>query len=149
MISDTDSSAQDIRRTAMNLLARREHGFNELVSKLGLRFPEEQVIAQLERLREEGLQCDHQFVESFINSRKQRGFGPIRLRMDLLQRRIDSELISEYLCQDDEGWYELAYNLKERKFGNDQPEDYRQRVKQLRYLVQRGFTMAQANRCLS
>ena len=149
MASGMDSLAQGIRRSAMNLLARREHGFNELVNKLRLRYPKEQVVVQIDRLREEGLQSDHRFVESFINSRQQRGYGPIRLRMELLQRQVESELIDEYLHQDDESWYELAYNLKQRKFGTDFPSDYRQRAKQLRYLVQRGFTMNQASRCFS
>lgn len=144
----TDSLAQNIRRAAMNLLARREHGFNELVTKLGLRFPKEQIVQQIERLRDEGLQNDHRFVESFINSRRYR-YGPVRIRMDLLQRRIDSELIDEYLFQDDESWYELACELKERKFGPDTPADYKQRSKQLRYLVQKGFALSQASRCFS
>ena len=133
----------------MNLLARREHSFNELVSKLSLRYPKEQVIVQVDRLREEGLQSDDRFVESFINSRQQRGYGPIRLRMDLLQRQVEPVLIDEYLCRDDESWYELAYNLKQRKFGRDSPSDYQQRTKQMRYLVQRGFTMSQASKCFS
>ena len=64
------SFVKDIRRSAMNLLARREHGFNELVLKLSQRFPKDRAVEQVDRLQKEGLQSDDRFVESFLNSRQ-------------------------------------------------------------------------------
>ena len=41
-----------IRLAAMDLLARREHSFKELVQKLSARFQEEDIFPALEKLRD-------------------------------------------------------------------------------------------------
>ena len=139
MSSEAESCVTDIRRSAMNLLARREHGFNELIRKLSRFYPVDEIIPQIERLRDDGLQSDGRFVESYINARRQKGYGPVRLKMELQQRGISSELLEEYLFEDDEDWFVMALEIRERKFGVESPSDYKQRVKQMRYLMQRGF----------
>lgn len=149
MSSETESCAKDIRRSAMNLLARREHGFGELVRKLSRYYPSDDITPQIERLRDEGLQNDGRFVESYINARKQKGNGPVRLKMELQQRGIPYELLEEYLFEDDEGWLAMAIDIRERKFGVELPSDYKQRVKQMRYLMQRGFNNNQISQCFS
>ena len=107
----------------MDLLARREHGFTELNRKLSVRFPQELVIEALTRLREERLQSDDRFVESYVYSRQQRGYGPVRIKSELFQKGIDSELIGQYLLEQDDHWDELAKEVKERKFGASAPRD--------------------------
>lgn len=148
MNPEAESLAKDIRRSAMNLLARREHGFDELVRKLGRCFPSAEIIPQIECLRNEGLQDDGRFVESYINARKQKGYGPVRLKMELQQRGISCELFEEFLSEDDD-WLAMAIKIRERKFGIESPSDYKQRVKQMRYLMQRGFNNHQISQCLN
>ena len=148
MNPEAEFCAKDIRRSAMNLLARREHGFDELVRKLRQYYPADEITPQIETLREEGLQDDGRFVESYINARSQRGYGPIRLKMELQQRGVSGDLLEQYLFEDDEDWYIMAMDIRVRKFGPALPSDYKQRVKQMRYLMQRGFNNNQINRCL-
>lgn len=143
MSADAAQLAKDIRRSAMDLLARREHGFKELVRKLSVRFPQESVIDALTRLREERLQNDERFVESYVYSRQQRGYGPVRIKSELFQKGIDSELIGQYLLEHDDHWDELAKEVKERKFGASTPRDNKERARQTRFLAQRGFSMSQ------
>ena len=149
MSSKAESCAKDIRRSAMNLLTRREHGFDELVRKLSRYYSADEVIPQIERLRREGLQNDGRFVESYINARKQKGYGPVRLKMELQQRGVSGVLLEEYLFEDDDGWYFIAADIRRRKFGVNLPSDYKQRMKQMRYLMQRGFNNCQINRCFN
>ena len=148
MSPDTDTLAKSVRLAAMNLLARREHSFRELARKLALRFPEEIVLEQLSRLREEKLQSDERFVESFVYSRQQKGYGPVRIRSELYQKGVSSELMEEYLIEGDECWEQIAAEIRCKKFGDAVPDDYKLRAKQQRYLMQRGFNAGQINTCL-
>lgn len=50
--------------------------------KLAMRFPEELVRNEVVRLREEGLQSDSRFVESYVYSKRNKGDGPIRMDQD-------------------------------------------------------------------
>ncbi len=143
MSAEAAQLAKDIRRSAMDLLARREHGFTELVRKLSVRFPQASVIEALTCLREEQLQNDERFVESYVYSRQQRGYGPVRIKSELFQKGIDSELIGQYLLEQEEHWNELARDVKERKFGSQPPGDAKERARQSRFLAQRGFSMSQ------
>ena len=53
----------ECRNKAMNLLARREHGFIELVDKLGVKGFEKSLSTEVvSRLRTEGLQSDERFI---------------------------------------------------------------------------------------
>lgn len=134
---------KDIRRAAMDLLARREHGFSELERKLSVRFPREMVVAVLTRLQQERLQSDERFVESYVYSRRQRGFGPVRIRSELLQKGLESELITQHLqCYQDD-WTTLVRKIKEQKFGTRQPASARERARQIRFLTGRGFSLEQ------
>ncbi|WP_257285632.1 regulatory protein RecX [Endozoicomonas sp. SESOKO1] len=143
MSDEVIQTVKDVRRAAMDLLARREHGFTELFRKLSGRFPRALVVEALNRLREERLQSDDRFVESYVYSRQQRGYGPVRIKSELFQKGIDSELIGQYLLEQDDHWYELAKTAKVRKFGASAPRDNKDRARQSRFLAQRGFSMSQ------
>lgn len=85
-----------VRRTAMDLLARREHGRVELTRKLRQRGAEAEMIeTALDRLTEEGLLSEARYLESFVSYRARSGYGPLRIREELSQRglqRADIEL---------------------------------------------------------
>ncbi|WP_299733297.1 regulatory protein RecX [uncultured Endozoicomonas sp.] len=149
MSVETLQTVKDVRRAAMDLLARREHGFKELARKLSSRFPSELVTEALTRLREERLQSDDRFVESFVYSRTQRGYGPVRIKSELFQKGVDRDLVSQYLFEQDEHWNELAKEIKEKKFGESKPENVKERARQTRFLAQRGFSMGQIYSALS
>jgi hypothetical protein len=66
-----------VRRTAMDLLARREHGRVELTRKLRQRGAEAEMIeTALDRLTEEGLLSEARYLESFVSYRARSGYGP-------------------------------------------------------------------------
>src|SRR6218665_4142189 len=78
-----------VRRTAMDLLARREHGRVELTRKLRQRgAPPELIEPALDRLAEEGLLSEARYLESFISYRARSGYGPARIREELGQRGL-------------------------------------------------------------
>ncbi len=132
------------RKKAMNYLARREYGRLELQGKLeGAGFGTETARVAVDRLACEGLQCDRRFVESFIQSRINQGKGPVRIRLDLGERKLDAGLIDEVLSECDQDWRALARQTREKKFGPELPVEFEEKARQMRFLQYRGFETGQ------
>ena len=132
---------QSIRNTAMNLLARREHSANELLQKLKLRdFDQSDILPAIEELQADNLQSDVRFTESFVNQRVNAGYGPIKIRHELRQKAVAEELVDSFLEKFDGEWQERLLQQKMRKFGAEIPADYSQKMKQARFLQNRGFS---------
>lgn len=141
-----------IRRAAMDLLTRREHSSHELLTKLSRKFSKlaevdeldpdvftDLIVAQISILTSEKLQSDERFVESFINGRKSQGKGPLRIRQELEQRKVSSDLVAEYLDDSDEYWMELARGVYRKKFAGKAVASYEEKAKRLRFMLYRGF----------
>jgi len=130
-----------IRNTAMNLLARREHSANELMQKLKRRdHSEDEIFAVIETLQADNLQSDTRFTESFINQRVNAGFGPIKIRHELRQKGVNEELVNLFLENYDGEWRENMIQQRIRKYGAEIPTDYSLKMKQARFLQNRGFS---------
>ena len=140
-MTDSQSQGSLIRMKAMDLLARREHSFFELKSKLLKKdFKEEQVVSELNQLIDDNLLSDSRFTEAFISSRKEQGKGPLRIESELQARGIDEALISSHLMNvDDNEWSKIAYDALEKKLGKGKQVDYDKKLKFMRFLSNRGF----------
>jgi regulatory protein len=148
---DARSSDQgEARRKAMQRLARREYGKEELVKKL-LDDGYEPAVARaaVDRLQAECLQDDRRFAASFIRSRIGQGKGPVRIRADLQQRGIDPAFADELLAGCGEDWPGLARRVRDRKYGEEPPADFREKARQMRFLQYRGFESWQIRAAVS
>jgi len=135
-----------VRKSALDLLARREHSTQELRRKLVSRnFEPEQVESTVTALVSEGLLDNARFAESFVHSRYQRGHGPQKIRAELRERGVDDGLIAECLDDSNLHWSELVEQVRKKRFGPEPPADFRERSRQMRFLQQRGFTYDQIN----
>jgi len=134
---------QSLNERAMNLLARREHSVAELVTKLSIDFEYDDIIIAINKLTEKNLQSDQRFAENYLRYRSQRGFGYQKIRQELKERGVDAGLISETCAESDIDWFALAADARCKRFGEQQPEDYKERAKQQRFLQSRGFTHEQ------
>lgn len=146
-------TAVDVRRAAMDLLARREHSYRELFDKLQRMFgtpvpppdaedgpPLRAVIGEaLDRLRAEGLQSDARYAESFVVSRAQRLYGPVRIRIELRERGLDEAAIEAAFAGADVDWHGNLQKLLFDKFGPKPAADIRERARRMRFLQYRGF----------
>jgi len=129
-----------IRVKAMDYLARRDYGRDELVGKLvKAGFDADQAATEVGRLTEEGLQSDRRFAESFVQSRINQGKGPVRIRQELKERGLASSTIDGALNESGEEWFELARHVRTRKFGAECPQDFKEKARQMRFLLYRGF----------
>jgi regulatory protein len=144
------SSPLEARKKAMDYLARREYGQKELVRKLANAGYDHAVAdAAVKQLTADGLQDDRRFVELFIQSRINQGKGPVRVQAELGQKGLPGGLVDQVLDDTEVDWYELASNVKVRKFGSDVPKDYKTKAKQMRFLQQRGFEQSHIQSAVS
>ena len=128
---------------ALDLLARREHSARELCHKLEIRgFESGHIEAALEQLTSKGLLNEQRFVESYVHSRIQRGYGCVRIRAELRERGVE---LTDWSPDEEIDWFELAAAARQKRFGAGQPKDYREKTKQMRFLQRRGFTNEQIN----
>ena len=138
-----------LRRTAMDLLARREHSRAELADKLRRRFEVDAELIEpvLDQLRADNLQSDERFTEAYVRYRRSRGVGPLLIRQELRARKVDPELLESHLDISSEQWLETLGEVIERKRrpGADTPAG---RQKLYRFCLSRGFTASQINTCL-
>lgn len=138
----------DVRRAAMDLLARREYGRSELAGRLAAKaLPETLVEPVLDALAAEGLQSDARYAESFVGARANRGQGPVRIRLELERRGVAGELVDAALAEAGD-WDALAAAARVRKFGAKPPADFREKARQARFLQYRGFTAEQVRAAL-
>jgi regulatory protein len=130
--------ANELRRQAIRLLARREHTRAELARKLAAHGTQEEIMAVLAELESSQLQSDSRAAESYLRSHAER-LGGARLRQDLKTRGVADDLIAAQLAPGvlpDE--LERARDVWRRRFA-EVPADQREWARQARFLQYRGF----------
>ena len=125
----------------MKLLARREHSARELARKLAARgYAADDVADTLAALAAKSLLSDERFCESYVHHRITRGYGPLRIRHELVQRGVDAQLIEQVLDQADVDWRRHLAEVRAGKFGSRMPAGFTEQARQGRFLQQRGFS---------
>ena len=127
----------------MDLLARREHSVVELERKLRAReFDDDAIATVIDGLRRDRLLSDERFVEAYVHQRGNAGVGPIKIGYELKQKGVDDCLIEAHVDPRDAAWDESMMQQRVRRFGEVIPDDYAARMKQARFLQNRGFSPA-------
>ena len=139
-IVPVDQPSKMARSKAMSLLARREHSARELSDKLVRKgIDAESASEAITKLTAEGLQSDSRFTENYCRSRTAKGFGPRRIRLELQERGISTELANEYIDASDSHWRTLAQQQLQKKFNLLAATDLHQLATMKRFLDYRGF----------
>lgn len=135
---------REARDCALRLLGRREHSADELMRKLCQRgyapAVVETVIAELARER---WQSDERYAAELIHHRRKQGYGPLRIHAELRQHGMEGVLGNPQLQWDDADWAELAQRARTKRFGACSSLSLRERERQFRFLLNRGFTRDQ------
>lgn len=133
-----------LRERALALLARREHSRAELARKLSAHGEADEIAALLDALEQERLLSDDRFAESLRNTRQGR-YGSLRLRQELRDKGVAAGRIAEEVERARAADLEAARAVWDKKFGTP-PTDARDRARQMRFLLGRGFPMEVAVR---
>jgi len=134
----------------MQYLARREHSCSELHDKLLKKGCAEALAAEtVNQLEQERLVSDDRFMESLIQTRRSRGYGPLRIQKELQEKGVTAEAIERWLDVSGREWLEDIRRVQRKKFGARLPKSYPERARQARFLQHRGFTYDQIQKVLN
>jgi regulatory protein len=120
-----------LKARALRLLSTREHSRMELARKLARH-------ALLDFLEKNNWLSEERFSESLIHRRSAR-YGNARIVAELQQHGIKGEALSELKAGLAEDETARCCEVWRRKFGA-LPQDAQERSKQMRFLLQRGFS---------
>ena len=124
----------------LKMLMRREHSRLELFQKLQTKgFDVDVVNNSISKLVEQNYQSDDRFSEEFIQMRFNQGKGPVKIASELKMRGVNTFDLSVF------DWFQLAKEIRQRKFGDLPSLDFKETAKQKRFLQSRGFTLDQIN----
>lgn len=133
-----------IYQKALNYLARRDHSRQELKHKLKTKgYAKELISTVIQSLVEDGAINESRFAENFIFWRREKGYGPERISMELLAKGIDQTIIGEHIHLTDNAWITAASRIWHKHFKGKLATDFKTRSKQIRFLLYRGFTRDQ------
>jgi regulatory protein len=134
----------------MDLLARREHSSQEILTKLQRRFrtavvTEDMFHDVIGTLTSEGLLSNERYAQSMARQLIGRGSGPKKLTYELKQKGCDPQSALDSAFPDGVDWFALAEELYDRKFGHktlpaEWQEKQKERAKRGRFMASRGFS---------
>ena len=142
------STEQSLKARALTYLARREYTRAELEAKLS-KYSEDtaEIRSILEEFERRGWLSEERVLEQLIQVRG-RKFGKARIAHEAREKGINEDLITNALPQMTANELDSAYIIWNRKFGK-LPADMKERAKQIRFLLSRGFSAETCNKVLS
>ena len=137
-----DDSASRARHSALRLLARREHSQYELRRKLKARgYGEPLVDELLAELITERLLSDARYAEAMVTNRASRGYGPLRICMELRDRGVAERIVDKVLQEAEVDWDERLRHTYDRKYGEITVESFKVWASRAQFLNNRGFSV--------
>ncbi len=157
----TELQVKRLYQKAVQLLTRREWGREELFHRLVKASQNKQAVGWinsppvsaeitaaihqvLDRLTEQGYLSELRFLTSYVTMRRQKGFGPLRITLELKQRGIPEAQIARVVETHAKHWSELARHLAAKK-----QQQAKTPIQQMRFLLSRGFSPEQARRAVN
>ncbi len=130
------------KSVAVKLLSRREHSAFEIRDKLQKRdFDEAEIEQTIVELQQGDWLSDERFAEAYVRMRQLKGFGPIRIAIELNERGVKEEIVEAFLDVRDESWQHTLLQQYRKKYKNKAIENYSEKAKRIRFLQYRGFAL--------
>ncbi len=127
-----------LKGRALRLLALREHTRTELEQKLARHDPDpDELKAALDDLQAKGFISEARVVESVLHTRASR-LGAQRVRRELQQKGVGAEAVAQAMDRLRETEETRAREVWRKKFGAP-AADAKEKAKQMRFLLARGF----------
>lgn len=139
------SSSISLKSRALNCLARRDHSKQEIINKLKPFASLDEIMEIINYLENLGFIDDAKFISNYITY-KQSKMGINKLKLELYRKVGDKSLVDQVLDEFDLDQVSAAYAMWSKKF--TYPSDYKEKCRQIRFLLYRGFNMDVINRVL-
>jgi len=137
-----------LRERALGFLSRREYSRQELKRKLAPHAEDrDEVESLLDDFVQRGWLSEVRFTEQIVHARSGK-FGAQRIAHELKEKGVSAEAVAAVLPQLKEIELETARAVWDKKFGS-LPKDGKDRAKQTRFLMSRGFSLNIIGKLLS
>ena len=138
---------RSLKGRALQLLSQREHSRAELQRKLQVHEATPGELAKvLDELQARDFINEGRVIESVINHRSGK-LGGARLKQELVAKGLSGEAVSSALAALKDSELERAQAVWVKQFG-EPAQDPRERAKQARFLLTRGFCADVVNKVL-
>jgi regulatory protein len=134
--------APSLMGRALRYLSRREHSRQELRKKL-LPYAESDIELDelMTKLEAQSWLSDERFAESLVRRKSER-YGSLKIVEELKQQGIEGESLIEIKERLKVSDAMRAWELWQRKFDSTITKDPKEKSKQMRYLVSKGFPLS-------
>ena len=130
------------KTVAVKLLSRREHSAFEIRHKLSQRdFDENEIELTIAELQQGGWLSDERFAEAYVRMRQNKGYGPLRISIELNERGVTENIVNDYLRADNEVWLQILKQQYLKKYHDRPIADYNDKSRRIRFLQYRGFPL--------
>ena len=138
------TSRRSLKATAVALLARREYARAELQTRLLARgHPRDEIDRVLEELARAGLLSDARYAQAIVAQRAGR-YAKRAIAHALKEKRVDASAVAVALAElSHRDELAEAATLWKRRFGA-LPKDEREKARQVRFLLSRGYSISVA-----
>jgi regulatory protein len=127
---------------AVTLLARKDYATGEMRRMLNSLASEPvDVDTVILKLKEYNYLNDERIAENLLSRLLKKQYGLTRIRLEIRQKGIESDVIENVLNSLDIDWFEMASESRIKKFGEAIPIEPKEKARQIRYLQSRGFSM--------
>lgn len=127
-----------LRERALACLSRREYSRLELKRKLASHAgDEDEVETLLDDFSARGWLSEARFTEQIVHARRSK-YGAQRIVQELKEKGVSADAVAAVLPELQERELETARAVWEKKFGH-LPADAKERARQMRFLMSRGF----------
>jgi regulatory protein len=136
-----------IRERALGFLSRREYSRLELKRKLAPHAEDEhEVESLLDDFATRGWLSEARFAEQIVHARRSK-YGAQRIVHELKEKGVSTDAVEAILPDLRESELETARAVWAKKFGV-LPQDARERAKQMRFMMSRGFNSSTIGKVL-
>jgi regulatory protein len=134
--------APSLMGRALRYLSRREHSRQELRKKL-LPYAESDIELDelMTKLEAQSWLSDERFAESLVRRKSER-YGSLKIVEELKQQGIEGDSLIEIKERLKVSDAMRAWELWQRKFDSSITKDPKEKSKQMRYLVSKGFPLS-------
>lgn len=130
-----------ILHSGIDLLSRREYSERELFAKLCAKsFCPDETQEVIQFLKENDHLSDLRFTESAFRSRINKGYGLLYIEQELKQKGVDSSIIWQVERDIQVNWLDIAQKAYQKKYGDKQYLNDKDKAKRIRFLQYRGFS---------
>jgi regulatory protein len=144
LVTMSDNDAKIIRHKLTRLLSRREHSQTELRKKLAdLELDRDLIDDTIAQFAKKDIQSDVRYAEAVVRGAYRKGKGPVFIERTLHNHDIDFQLVRALTKDDSFDWFESSKAVRVKRFGDELPDDWTYKQKQMRFLQYRGFTQEQ------